>query len=42
MHISKYKESSIFNHDEKRDRKLLMHKEKYLDFKIEKNVMVIL
>ncbi|MFA5720160.1 MAG: SsrA-binding protein SmpB [Acholeplasmataceae bacterium] len=26
MHIAKYKESSIFNHDEKRDRKLLMHK----------------
>ena len=30
MHISKYKESSIFNHDEKRDRKLLMHKREIL------------
>lgn len=26
MHISKYKQSAMFNHDEKRDRKLLMHK----------------
>lgn len=26
MHISKYQHSGIFNHDEKRPRKLLMHK----------------
>lgn len=26
MHISPYKEGNIFNHDEKRPRKLLMHK----------------
>jgi SsrA-binding protein len=26
MHISKYKQGNIFNHDEKRTRKLLMHK----------------
>ncbi|MDD4090683.1 MAG: SsrA-binding protein SmpB, partial [Acholeplasmataceae bacterium] len=33
MHISKYKESSIFNHAEKRDRKLLMHKREILRLK---------
>ncbi len=26
MHVSKYLESGVFNHDETRDRKLLMHK----------------
>lgn len=26
MHISQYKEGNIFNHDETRDRKLLLHK----------------
>lgn len=26
MHVSKYRHSSLFNHEEKRDRKLLMHK----------------
>lgn len=30
MHIAIYKESSIFNHDEKRDRKLLLHKREIL------------
>lgn len=36
MHISKYKESSIFNHDEKRDRKLLMHKREIIRLKTKK------
>ena len=26
MHIAQYKEANIFNHDETRDRKLLLHK----------------
>lgn len=30
MHISKYKEGNIFNHDETRDRKLLLHKKEIL------------
>ncbi len=36
MHVSKYLESSIFNHDEKRDRKLLMHKNEILRLKTRK------
>ncbi len=36
MHISKYKESSIFNHDEKRDRKLLLHRREILRLKTKK------
>ncbi len=36
MHISKYMESSIFNHDETRDRKLLMHKREILRLKSKK------
>lgn len=27
MHIAKYKQANIFNHDETRIRKLLLHKE---------------
>ena len=30
MHISEYKEGNIFNHDEKRTRKLLLHKKEIL------------
>ncbi len=39
MHISEYKEGNIFNHDEKRTRKLLLHKKEILKLrdKIELN-----
>lgn len=37
MHVSKYKESSIFNHAEKRDRKLLMHKKEILRLQTKKD-----
>ena len=39
MHISEYKEGNIFNHDEKRTRKLLLHKKEILNLrdKIELN-----
>lgn len=30
MHISKYKEGNIFNHDELRDKRLLLHKKEIL------------
>lgn len=30
MHVSEYKEGNIFNHDEKRTRKLLLHKKEIL------------
>ena len=30
MHISEYKEGNIFNHEEKRTRKLLLHKKEIL------------
>lgn len=30
MHISEYKEGNIFNHDEKRTRKILLHKKEIL------------
>ena len=33
MHISKYEEGSIFNHDETRTRKLLLHKKEILKLK---------
>ena len=33
MHISKYENSSIFNHDETRSRKLLLHKKEILKLK---------
>ena len=33
MHISEYKEGNIFNHDEKRTRKLLLHKKEILKLK---------
>ena len=33
MHISTYKEGSIFNHDERRTRKLLLHKNEILKLK---------
>lgn len=33
MHISEYKEGNIFNHDEKRTRKLLLHKKEILKIK---------
>jgi len=39
MHISHYKEGNIFNHDERRTRKLLMHKKEIYKLRdyIEKN-----
>ena len=33
MHISEYKEGNIFNHEEKRTRKLLLHKKEILKIK---------
>ena len=33
MHVSKYEEGSIFNHDETRTRKLLLHKKEILKLK---------
>ncbi len=33
MHISHYKEGNIFNHDETRTRKLLLHKKEILKFR---------
>lgn len=33
MHISEYKEGNIFNHDEKRTRKLLLHKKEIIKLK---------
>ena len=30
MHIAKYEEGNIFNHDERRDRKLLLHKKEIM------------
>ena len=33
MHIAQYKEGSIFNHDENRTRKLLLHKKEILKIK---------
>lgn len=33
MHISEYKEANIFNHEEKRTRKLLLHKNEIKKFK---------
>ena len=35
MHISEYKQGNIFNHDEKRTRKLLLHKKEILKLKKE-------
>ena len=34
MHISKYKEGNIFNHDELRDKRLLLHKKEILKLQI--------
>lgn len=33
MYVAKYKEGNIFNHDERRDRKLLLHKKEIKSFK---------
>ena len=38
MHISKYDEGSIFNHDETRTRKLLLHKKEILKLKDKLNI----
>lgn len=38
MHISKYDEASIFNHDETRTRKLLLHKKEILKLKDKLNM----
>ena len=44
MHISKYKEGNIFNHDETRDRKLLLHKKEILKLqgKVQKDSLTII
>lgn len=44
MHISKYKEGNIFNHDETRDRKLLLHKKEILKLqgKVQKESLTII
>ena len=44
MHISKYEEGSIFNHDETRTRKLLLHKKEINKIKksIETNVYTLI
>ena len=34
MHVTKYKEGNIFNHDPKRTRKLLLHKKEILKLKV--------
>lgn len=38
MHISEYKEGNIFNHDEKRTRKLLLHKKEILKIRDKVNL----
>lgn len=38
MHISEYKEGNIFNHEEKRTRKLLLHKKEILKIKDKVNL----
>ena len=38
MHIGEYKEGNIFNHDERRTRKLLMHKKDILKFRDKLNI----
>ena len=35
MYIAKYEEGNIFNHDERRERKLLLHKKEILKLKKE-------
>ena len=38
MHIGEYKEGNIFNHDERRTRKLLMHKKEILKLRDKLNI----
>ncbi len=38
MHVAPYLKSSIFNHEELRDKKLLMHKNQILRLKVKKDV----
>lgn len=44
MHISKYKEGNIFNHDETREKKLLLHKKEILKLqgKVQKESLTII
>jgi len=44
MHISKYKEGNIFNHDETRDKRLLLHKKEILKLqgKVQKESLTII
>ncbi len=41
MHISKYEEGNIFNHEETRERKLLLHKREIKKLKIAKQYKTI-
>ena len=38
MYIAKYEEGNIFNHDERKERKLLLHKKEIKKLKIENDI----